>query len=74
MPTKEGGYKPQSAIRPPAEVWLSFFGFPSPFVLLPASSLPLCLGIARYAFGKGGGQSARWQNETALESLMADLG
>ena len=30
-------------------VWLSFFGFPSPFVLLSASCLPLCLGVARYA-------------------------
>ena len=49
-------------------VWLSFFGFPSPFVLLSASCLPLCLGVARYAFDKGGSQSARQQNEIALDS------
>ena len=41
------------------EIWLSFFGFPSPFVLLPTSGLPPRLDVARHAFGKGGGQSAR---------------
>ena len=41
------------------EIGLSFFGFPSPFVLLPTSGLPPRLDVARHAFGKGGGQSAR---------------
>ena len=46
----------------------SFSGFPSPFVLPSASCLPLCLDVARYAFDKGGSQSARRQDEIALAS------
>ena len=49
-------------------IGLSFWGFPSPFALLPASCLPLCLDVARYAFDKGDSQSARRQNEIALDS------
>ena len=49
-------------------VWLSFFGFPSPFVLPPVPCLPLCPVVARYDFDKGGCQSARLQNEIALDS------
>ena len=49
-------------------IGLSFWGFPSPFALLPASCLPLCLDVARYAFDKGDSQSARQQNEIALDS------
>ena len=61
--------KPKSVIRPPTmSIGLSFWGFPSPFALLPASCLPLCLDVARYAFDKGDSQSARQQNEIALDS------
>ena len=49
-------------------IGLSFWGFPSPFALLPAFCLPLCLDVARYAFDKGDSQSARQQNEIALDS------
>ena len=45
-----------------------FLRLSKPFVLPPASCLPLCLVVARYAFGKGGGQSARWQSDIALGS------
>ena len=46
----------------------SFFGFPRPFVLLPASWLPPCSDVARYAFGKGDSHDARQQNAIALDS------
>ena len=65
----EFGDKPKSVIRPPTmSIGLSFWGFPSPFALLPASCLPLCLDVARYAFDKSDSQSARQQNEIALDS------
>ena len=54
-------------------IGLSFGGFPSPFALLPASCLPLCLGVARYAETKvtanlhGGRTKSLW-------TLMTDLG
>ena len=45
-----------------------FLRLSKPFLLPPASCLPLCLDVARYAFGKGDSQSARRQNEIALDS------
>ena len=49
-------------------VGLSFSHFPIAFVPLSASCLPPCLDVARYAFDKGDSQSARQQNEIALDS------
>ena len=46
----------------------SFSVFPGYFILIPASCLPLCPSVARYAFDKGDCQSARRQNEIALDS------
>ena len=45
-----------------------FLRLSKPFVLPLASCLPLCPVVARYAFGKSGSQSARQQNEIALDS------
>ena len=59
---------PNRSLDRPTSIGLSFWGFPSPFALLPASCLPLCLDVARYAFDKGDSQSARQQNEIALGS------
>ena len=59
---------PNRSLDRPMGIGLSFSDFPIAFVPLSASCLPLCLGVARYAFGKGGGQSARRQNEIALDS------
>ena len=73
---------PNRSLDRPTSIGLSFWGFPSPFALLPASCLPLCLpfallpasclplclDVARYAFDKGDSQSARQQNKIALDS------
>ena len=46
----------------------SFFGFPRPFVLLPASWLTPTSDVARNAIGTGDSQDARQQNENAVDS------
>ena len=60
--------KSQSDIRSPVCALSSFSVFPGYFILIPASCLPLCPSVARYAFDKGDCQSARRQNEIALDS------
>ena len=61
-------FNPNRSLDRPMGVGLSFSHFPIAFVPLSASCLPPCLDVARYAFDKGDSQSARQQNEIALDS------
>ena len=66
-------FNPNRSLDHRLGVWLSFFGFPSPFVPLSASCLPLCLGVARYAETKVA-DNLHGSRTKLLWTLMTDLG